>query len=77
MNIIIERFNKIKSNIDQNVEIVAISKTFPIDHIKPLIDHGHRHFGENKVQEAEAKWKSIKSKIKDLNLHMVGKTADE
>ena len=73
MNIIIERFNKIKSNIDQNVEIVAISKTFPIDHIKPLIDHGHRHFGENKVQEAEAKWKSIKSKIKDLNLHMVGK----
>ena len=50
MNIIIERFNKIKSNIDQNVEIVAISKTFPIDHIKPLIDHGHRHFGENKVQ---------------------------
>jgi len=73
MNIIIERFNKIKSNIDQNVEIVAISKTFPIDHIKPLIDHGHRHFGENKVQEAEAKWKSIKSEIKDLNLHMVGK----
>ncbi len=73
MNIIIERFNKIKSNIDQNVEIVAISKTFPIEHIKPLIDHGHRHFGENKVQEAEVKWKSIKSEIKDLNLHMVGK----
>ena len=73
MNIIIERFNKIKSNIAQNVEIVAISKTFPIDHIKPLIDYGHRHFGENKVQEAEAKWKSIKSEIKDLNLHMVGK----
>ena len=75
---IIERFNKIKSNIDdlkpsKAVNIVAISKTFSLDHIKPLIDFGHKHFGENKVQEAIAKWTDLKSKNKNLNLHMVGK----
>ena len=75
---IIERFNKIKSNIDdlkpsKPVNIVAISKTFSLDHIKPLIDFGHKHFGENKVQEAIAKWTDLKSKNKNLNLHMVGK----
>ena len=57
MNIIIERFNKIISSISEikpkkKVNIVAISKTFPLEHIKPLLDHGHDHFGENKVQEA-------------------------
>ena len=62
---IIERFNKIKSNIDKlkpakPVNIVAISKTFSLDHIKPLIDFGHDHFGENKVQEAKAKWSELK-----------------
>ena len=75
---IIERFNKIKSNIDDlkpsnPVTIVAISKTFSLDHIKPLIDFGHNHFGENKVQEAIAKWTDLKSNNKNLNLHMVGK----
>tara|TARA_A100001015_G_scaffold212953_1_gene238855 strand:+ start:7601 stop:8245 length:645 start_codon:yes stop_codon:yes gene_type:complete len=75
---IIERFNKIKSNIDdlkpsKPVNIVAISKTFSLDHIKPLIDFGHKHFGENKVQEAIAKWTDLKSNNKNLNLHMVGK----
>ena len=52
---IVERFNKIKSNIlrqqpSRPVKIVAVSKTFPLSHIKPLIDYGHDHFGENKVQ---------------------------
>ena len=75
---IIERFNKIKSNIDdlkpsKPVNIVAISKTFSLDHIKPLIDFGHNHFGENKVQEAIVKWTDLKSNNKNLNLHMVGK----
>ena len=75
---IIERFNKIKSNIDalkpaKPVNIVAISKTFSLDHIKPLIDFGHEHFGENKVQEAKAKWSEIKKDNQNLNLHMVGK----
>ncbi len=75
---IIERFNKIKSYIDKQkpqrpVNIVAVSKTFPLDHIKPLIDMGHTHFGENKVQEANAKWSELKNIKNNLQLHMVGK----
>ena len=67
MSIIVERFNKIKSNINKlkptkPVNIVAISKTFSLEHIKPLIDFGHDHFGENKVQEAKAKWSDLKNK---------------
>ena len=78
MNIIIDRFNKIKANIDEikpkkKIKIVAVSKTFDLDHIKPLIDHGHEHFGENKVQEALVKWKEFKSLKPNLKLHMVGK----
>ena len=78
MNIIIDRFNKIKANIDEikpkkKIKIVAISKTFDLNHIKPLIDHGHDHFGENKVQEAFSKWQEIKNLKKNLKLHMVGK----
>ncbi len=78
MSIIIERFEKIKANIGEikpkkKVKVVAISKTFDLHHIKPLIDHGHDHFGENKVQEALAKWKEIKNLNQNLKLHMVGK----
>ena len=75
---IIQRFEKIKSNIEtlkpsRKINIVAISKTFDLNHIKPLIDYGHNHFGENKVQEAVAKWTDLKKNMKNLNLHMVGK----
>ena len=78
MNIIVERFNKIKSNIekipnDTKRTIVAVSKTFSLDHIMPLVNHGHMHYGENKVQEAESKWSGIKNKIQDIKLHMIGK----
>ena len=78
MNIIVERFNKIKANIDEikskkKINIVAISKTFDLNHIKPLIDYGHDHFGENKVQEALTKWKEIKNLKPNIKLHMVGK----
>ena len=78
MSIIIERFNKIKSNISgvdktKSIKIVAVSKTFSLDHIMPLIKFGHNHFGENKVQEAEAKWLQIKKNKRDLKLHMIGK----
>ena len=78
MNIIVERLDKIKLNIAktkpaQIVNIIAVSKTFSIEHIKPLIDHGHQHFGENKVQEASAKWSNIKKEKKTLKLHMIGK----
>ena len=75
---IIESFNKINSNIkkispNRTVNIVAVSKTFSLEHIMPLIDFGHQHFGENKVQEASAKWKLLKNERKDLKLQMVGK----
>ncbi len=78
MSIIVERYNKIKSNIEKVSDntsrtIVAVSKTFSLDHIMPLIDHGHIHYGENKVQEAEVKWLRIKNEKKDLKLHMIGK----
>ena len=78
MNNIVESFNKIKLNISsqkpsKNVNIVAVSKTFTLDHIRPLIEHGHNHYGENKVQEATAKWSTIKEENKSLKLHMVGK----
>ena len=78
MNTIIQRFNKIKSNITsikpiRPVNIVAVSKTFSLNHIQPLIDYGHKHFGENKVQEAFSKWSELKNSNNSLNLHMVGK----
>ena len=78
MSNIIDSFQKINSNIKnlnikRPVKIVAISKTFSLEHIKPLIDLGHSHFGENKVQEAVSKWKLIKNEKKNLKLHMVGK----
>ena len=78
MSTIVERYKKINSNIasiksNQNVNIIAVSKTFTLEHIKPLIDYGHIHFGENKVQEANAKWSKIKNENKNLKLHMIGK----
>ncbi len=53
--------------------IVVVSKTFPISDILPLINHGHVHFGENKVQEAMDKWTDIKNDFPNLKLHMIGK----
>ena len=78
MSNIVESFKKINSNIinlkpKKPVNIVAISKTFPIDHIRPLINLGHNHFGENKVQEAVIKWKQVKNENRSIKLHMVGK----
>jgi len=66
------KINELKYN-NYKAEIIAISKTFSISHILPLIDYGHIHFGENKVQEAIEKWMEIKTNNKNLKLHMVGK----
>ena len=62
-------------NFDQesNVKIIAVSKTFSMESILPLIEYGHTDFGENKVQEAIEKWSEIKEKNANLNLHMIGK----
>ena len=78
MSTIIERFNKIKLNIAeskpaQKVNIIAVSKTFSLEHVNPLINFGHQHFGENKVQEAISKWSEIKKGNDNIKLHMIGK----
>ena len=78
MNTIVDRFEKIKLKIlasepDKPVNIIAVSKTFTFDYIRPLVEHGHMHFGENKVQEAIAKWSEFKKANNDLKLHMIGK----
>ena len=56
-----------------NAKIIAVSKTFNQEHIVPLLDYGHKDFGENKIQEALQKWPSLKEKYTDIKLHMIGK----
>ena len=62
-----------KLNINKNPKIIAVSKTFEIDKILPLIQYGHCDYGENKVQEALEKWTEIKKINSKIRLHMVGK----
>jgi len=71
--IYIEDLIKSKVNPDKLPNIIAVSKTFPIENILPLIDHGHLHYGENKVQEALDKWTDIKSQNKNIKLHLIGR----
>ena len=83
MHNIVERLMAIQSEIkelliknnsqNRDLNIVIVCKTFSMDKILPLIDAGHVHFGENKVQEAELKWKEAKKKHPNIKLHMVGK----
>ena len=61
------------SNNNSNANIIAVSKTFSIDKITPLIKHGHVHFGENKVQEAVQKWSEVKKTNNNIKLHLIGK----
>ena len=76
---IVDLYDNVKQKIQElNYEnydpsIIAVSKTFKMEDIKPLIDYGHKHFGENKVQEALGKWEEAKAIKKDLKLHMIGK----
>ena len=79
----IKNLNNIKDNIKQKInelnyenyqpEIIAVSKTFQIDHIMPLINDGHQHYGENKVQEAVEKWTEVKKNYPTIKLHLLGK----
>ena len=82
MHITIQNLIKIENEIKESLsnlnivnlpKIIAVSKTFNIDKILPLIDYGHIDFGENKVQEAIDKWQFIKSKNSKIKLHMIGK----
>ena len=77
-----ERLNFVKKQVKEIIakkqlknfpEIIAVSKTFSLDEILPLLEAGHYHFGENKIQEAEDKWLIEKKNQKNLKLHMLGK----
>ena len=72
-NKIISNYLSIQDNLKPNVKIIAVSKTFELAKIKPLIDHGHDHFGENKLQEAQLKWTETIKNNKSIKLHMIGK----
>ena len=72
LNLIKEEL-KSKINNFHNVKIIAVSKTFPIETIKPLIEYGHLEYGENKVQEAITKWTDIKLSNPNIKLHLIGK----
>ena len=71
--IYIEELIKSKANHDELAKIIAVSKTFPIENVLPLIEHGHLHYGENKVQEALDKWSDIKLKNNAIKLHLIGR----
>ena len=75
-HITISNLNLIKNEVESKnskVKIVAVTKTFSLDKIKPLINYGHLHYGENKIQEAVNKWTEIKKNNKNLKLHFIGK----
>ena len=82
MHITLKNLLKINENVNTNLQneakisvatkIIAVSKTFKIDHIMPLINHGHQDYGENKVQEAIEKWTEIKKENKNIKLHLIG-----
>ena len=78
----VKRLNLVKNKVKEIIEkkqlktapqIIAVTKTFSFDQITPLLDIGHIHFGENKIQEAEEKWEQARDKYKNLQLHMLGK----
>jgi len=72
----ISNLKLIKNEVElhnKNIEIIAVSKTFDVETIKPLAEYGHLHFGENKIQEALIKWPKLKQKYPNLKLHMIGK----
>ena len=82
MHINLQRLNLVKNKISEIIDkkqlntdpkIIAVTKTFPLTVVTPLLEAGHIHFGESKIQEAEEKWLKAKSAYKNFKLHMVGK----
>ena len=78
----VRRLNLVKNNVKEIFDkkqlktipqIIAATKTFPLKEIIPLLESGHVHFGENKIQEAEDKWSNVRNRYKNLKLHMLGK----
>jgi len=75
LNIVKNKVNEIldRKQLKTNPQIIVVTKTFPLSVITPLIENGHTHFGENKIQEAENKWSEVKDQYSNLKLHMIGK----
>ena len=72
---IVQNLENIKKELEDNninPNVIAVSKTFEISHISPLIDYGHYIYGENRVQEAKRKWEGLLIKNKKLNIHLIG-----
>jgi len=78
----VQKYKDIISSIKRKIEeqkihttpkVIAVSKTFKLENILPLIEYGHQDFGENKVQEAIEKWSEIKIKKQNINLHLIGR----
>ena len=83
MHITLKNLLKINDNVKyklstlnktlKDLRVIAVSKTFAIEHIKPLIDYGHIDYGENKVQEAIDKWTKVKKDNSSIKLHLIGR----
>ena len=82
MHTTLEKLSRVKNKVNEiiskkqlktNPKIVVVTKTFPLNKIIPLLENGHIHYGENKIQEAENKWIDTKNRYKNLQLHMIGK----
>ena len=75
LNLIKNKVNDIinKKQLNTRPKIIVVTKTFSLNNITPLLQSGHNHYGENKIQEAEKKWSEAKRKYKNLQLHMIGK----
>jgi len=78
----LEKLNRVKNKVNEIInkkqlktdpKIIVVTKTFPLNKIIPLLQNGHIHYAENKIQEAENKWIDTKNRYKDLQLHMIGK----
>src|SRR6187549_3860602 len=82
MDAVVDRLNGVRARIAAaeaaagrpagSVTLVAVSKTFEADAVRPLLDAGHRVFGENRVQESETKWPVLKAEFPDVELHLIG-----
>jgi pyridoxal phosphate enzyme (YggS family) len=82
MHATLEKLSRVKNKVNEIIskkqlktkpKIVVVTKTFPLNKILPLLENGHIHYGENKIQEAENKWVDTKNRYKNLQLHMIGK----
>ena len=82
MHTTLEKLNRVKNKVNEIInekqlktdpKIIVVTKTFPLNKIIPLLQNGHIHYAENKIQEAENKWIDTKNRYKDLQLHMIGK----